>query len=303
MQIHILLIDDNKDYCKSLKNRFWEIGEERGLNIQVTDFQNLEEGFAELTRDSKYKAIILDAKCLRTKAQETEDFQFLPEALDELEKIDNRKDTHTPFVVNTGYYDTDVLNSLLLKIARQKGKLFDKSTQEEEMLEHLLNEIDNAENTRIEKQYEDVFEVFEKGFLSNNFRTELLNILKNMKNPSQNQNVLRAIRVIQDEIYNSLNRKNSTVVPNVSFTNKNKHLSGNIDQAFTPTSTVYQTNTISFLANAIYRISSDFGNHPPQKPTNVGVEYWEMPSKYAVQSLTFALLEQLIWFNELMEKP
>ena len=65
-----------------------------------------------------------------------------------------------------GHKDTEVLSSLSLKIQRHKGKIFDKSKQAKEMLQYLLAEINNAENTKIEKQYADVFEVFNKVGLS-----------------------------------------------------------------------------------------------------------------------------------------
>jgi len=303
MQIHILLIDDNKDYCSSLKNRFWEIGEEKGLNIQVTDFQNLEEGFAALEKESKYKAVILDAKCLRTKEQETEDFQFLPEALDELEKIDKRKEIHTPFVVNTGYYDTEVLSSLSLKIDRQKGKLFDKSTQEEEMLEYLLKEIESAENTKIEKQFADIFDIFDKGFLDAVFKGHLLKLLKTSSSddPTEIKKNLALLRSLQEQIFQTLNKKDNQIVPdnicqpNVSFRAVHRHLSGNKDRNrnYQTTTSVWQNNWIESLSECIYSIASDNGSHNPYNNT-------PLPNKYTVQSLTFAFLEQLLWFKKLM---
>ncbi len=302
--IDILLIDDEKEYCQSLRSRFLSIGEDSDLNIQVKGFQNLEDGFAELEKDSKYKAVILDAKALIKTDQETADLDFLPVALHRLEKLNQKTGrVHTPFAVITGYYDNFLSFDTLIK--EQKGKLFDKSSQEEEMLQYLLNEIENAENTKVEKQYADVFEIFDKGYLGSDFRTELLKILKTTNDNSKNQENLRAIRVIQDEIYNTLNRKSSSIVPNgLSAVERNRYLSGNFDnRARQQTSTVYQTETISYLSSAIYKISSEFGNHPPRKPTTVAVEYWEMPSNYAVKSLVFALLEQLLWFKNLMEKP
>ncbi len=45
------------------------------------------------------------------------------------------------------------------------------------MLEYLLKEIENAENTKIEKHYADVFEVFDKGYLDASLRNDLLSIL------------------------------------------------------------------------------------------------------------------------------
>jgi hypothetical protein len=298
--IHILQIDDNKEHCDRLKTLAWRLGKKQDLDVRVSDFQNLEEGYAELEKEIKYKALILDAQCVINKG-ENEDLEFLSEALRRLDEI-NRKTNriYTPFAINTGFAVFPEVRSQERSIIERNGKVFDKS-DEENMLAYLFEEISKSENTKIEKEYADVFEVFEKGYLDSKFRIELLKILKTINDDAKNQENLRAVRVIQDEIYNSLNRKNSGIVPTGSFTNKNKHLSGNTDQNHSPTTTVFQTNTISFLANMIYRISSEFGNHPPRKPTNVTVEYWEMPSKYAVKSLIFALLEQLLWFKSLMK--
>jgi hypothetical protein len=315
--IDILLIDDNKEYCRSLRNRFLQIGEDIDLNIQVKDFQNLEDGFAELEKDSKYKALILDAKALITTDQETADLNFLPVALHRLEKLNQKTGRiHTPFAAITGYYDNFLSFDTLIE--EQKGKLFDKTSQEEDMFQYLLSEIKNTENKKIEKQYADVFEIFDKGYLDSKYRVKLINVLSNIDDASKANSILQDLRVIQDEIYNALNRKDENIVPSTvskwnnrkridedvspSFGDKNKHLSGN-EESYKPTTTVYQTPTISFFANTIYRVSSSFGSHASPKPSNVTVEYWEMPSSYAVKSLVFALLEQLLWFAELMRKP
>ncbi len=299
--IHILQIDDNKEHCDRLKNLAWHLGKKQELDVQVKDFQNLEEGYIEFEKEIKYKAVILDAQCVIKKG-ENHDFNFLPKALRELEEI-NRKTGRifTPFAVNTGYYGYETVKIFARDIEEQNGKLFDKS-DEENMLIYLFKEISESENTKIEKEFKDVFEVFTNNHLESKFRIKLLNILKNRNNEHNTDSTLQDIRVIQDEIYNVLNRKDSSIVPNGSFTQRNKHLSGNTDRYFNPTTAVYQTNTISYFANTIYRVSSDFGSHPPQKPIGVSVEYWEMPSKYAVKGLVFGLLEQLLWFKHLMEK-
>jgi len=299
--IDILQIDDNKEHCERLKTLAWRLGQKQGIDVRIKDFQTLEEGYSELEREIKYKALILDAKCVINKG-ENEDLEFLSEALRRLDEI-NRKTNriYIPFAINTGFAVFPEVKSQERSIRERKGEVFDKS-DEDKMLAHLFAEIINAANTKIEKQYADVFEVFDKSYLESKFRKKLLGILKNLEDESQSDSILQDVRVIQDEIYNVLNRKNSNIVPNGSFTDKNKHLSGN-ERSYQPTTTVYQTPAISFLANTIYRVASSFGSHAPQKPANVTVEYWEMPSNYAVKSLVFALLEQLLWFKKLMKKP
>jgi hypothetical protein len=306
MQIHILLIDDIKDYCKSLRNRFWEIGEEKGLDIQVTDFQNLEEGFAALEKESKYKALILDAKCLLTKEQESDDFQFLPEALDELEKIDNRKEIHTPFAVNTGYYDTESVKLFERKIKRQKGKLFDKSTQEEEMLEYLLGEIENAENTKIEKQYANVFEIFDKGYLDTSLRNDLLPIIKKLNDNANVKNNFNPLRKFIEAIYERIKNKDTNLIPDEIYYGRGgiginlewtwRYLSGmRVDINGIPRP--FQSNAlfpehISKNVKTVEELSSTISHH-----------YSKDVTTYAYKSAVFALLEILLWFKALMEKP
>jgi CheY-like chemotaxis protein len=300
---NILLIDDEKEVCESLIDFASQFGIAKfDADIIITDRQNWQDG-AELLEKEYFHALILDARCMIDRDQTDDNFDFLTIALERLKEIEQKQDRHIPFVINTGYFGEKEVQMMQRLISERKGRIFSKTLPKDEMFQYLVAEIENSENTKIEKEYSDVFEVFDKGYLDSKFRIELLKILKTRNDDAKNQENLRAVRVIQDEIYNSLNRKNSGIVPTGSFTNKNKHLSGNTDQNHSPTTTVFQTNTISFLANMIYRISSEFGNHPPQKPTKVTVEYWEMPSKYAVKSLIFALLEQLLWFKNLMEKP
>lgn len=302
---NILLIDDEKEVCESLIDFASQIGIAKfDADIIITDRQNWQEG-AELLEKEYFHALILDARCMIDSEQIDDNFDFLTIALERLKEIEQKQDRHILFVINTGYFGEKEVQMMQRLITERRGKIFSKTLPKDEMFQYLVAEIENSENTKIEKEYANVFEVFDKGYLGSSFRIELFKILKTLNKDSKNQENLRAVRVIQDEIYNTLNRKNSSIVPNgLSAVERNRHLSGNFDnRARQLTSTVYQTETISYLSSAIYKISSEFGNHPPRKPTTVAVAYWEMPSNYAVKSLVFALLEQLLWFKNLMEKP
>ncbi len=302
---NILLIDDEKEVCESLIDFASQFGIAKfDADIIITDRQSWQDG-AELLEKEYFHALILDARCMIETDQVDDNFDFLTIALERLKEIEQKQDRHIPFVINTGYFGEKEVQMMQRLITERRGKIFSKTLPKDEMFKYLVTEIENSDNTKIEKDYSDIFEVFDKGYLGSSFRIELFKILKTLNKDSKNQENLRAVRVIQDEIYNTLNRKNSSIVPNgLSAVERNRHLSGNFDnRARQHTNTVYQTETISYLSSAIYKISSEFGSHPPRKPTNVTVEYWEMPSNYAVKSLVFALLEQLLWFKNLMEKP
>ncbi len=304
--VHILIIDDNKEYCNSLKNRFYTFGIKKGYNIQLSDFQNLEDGIAELSKNSKYKALILDGQCLITRDQEKAGFDFLPVAMNRLSELNRQTGRHyIPFAVCTGYYERYQDQETLVK--EERGRMFDKAKGETQMLEYLLEEIEKALETKFEKEFPDIFDIFAKGYLPDEQRKNLVEILINKDTDAQISTTLASLRVFQENIYKTLEAKRK--IPTIkSFNPRNKRLSGTVREVskdeFQATQTIYQTQTIEHLANAIYKIGSTYGSHvPPIKPTHVAVKYWENPSIYVTQSLVFALLEQILWFKKLMEQP
>lgn len=300
--IHVLLIDDEKSYCDTLKTNA------RHSGILISDFQNLKDGFKELEKELKYKAIIFDAKCMIDDKEEVDNFGFLPIALDKLKEFEQKHDLHLPFVVNTAYAEEKEISMISKQVETKKGKVFDKGEPKDILFQYLLNEINKAGITKLEKEYQDVFQVFEKGYLPNNMRDDLINILQNCKNytPTKIKDNLATIRRILDEILTKINSLRPLVLPNSkrNFMDKIKWLSGQ-KRAGTTTpanyvggETKYQTSSNEYLATAIWKISSDFGSH--SLPTNVAL-YKPFPSSYAVQALTYSILEIIIWYIELMD--
>lgn len=298
---NILLVDDEATYCQSLRSALQQIGLDRNLHIVVKDCQNWEEAEEELARQY-YAAIILDAKCLLDKTQVQEDFNFLPIALNRLQSIEKAQDRHIPFAINTVYAGEKELATLERIVSEKKGKIFAKLSPKDALLNFLLVEIEKAPETKVLKEHKEVFEIFDThNFMPPNpvnFRYKLLQILKNINNEAHGLSILQDSRVIQDEIYKLLQVKCN--IPNGSFLTKNKYLSGE-KQGENYNSVVYQTEVLSYLASVVNKASSSFGNHSSSAPTNVEVQYWEQPSQYAVKSVVFALLEQLLWFKKLMQ--
>ncbi len=302
--IDIIIIDDDKTYCQLLARTFTTIGRSMDYDIKLNDFQNLNDGIAELSNNSKYKAVILDGKC-RIEAGGREEYGFLPLALNQLWDLNRQTGRHyIPFAVCTGYYERYQDHKRLVE--EKGGGMFDKSIQEEDMLIWLLKEIEKALETKLEKEFPDIFDIFAKGYLPDEQRTNLVEILKNKDTEAQISTTLASLRVFQENIYKTLEAKRKiNTNGNMSFKNRNKQLSGNVAHVapYQATQTIYQTDTIEHLANAIYKIGSTYGNHVPVKSTHVAVKYWENPSIYVTQSLVFALLEQILWFKKLMEQP
>ncbi len=307
--IDILLIDDDKQFCRSLRNRFLLIGEETEINFQVRDFQNLDEGLAELEKDSKYKALILDAKALITSEQEDPNLDFLPVALHRLEKLNQKTGRiHTPFAVITGYYDNFLSFDTLIK--EQKGKLFDKSSQEEEMLQYLLNKIENAENTKIEKEYAKVFDIFIKGYLDTSYRADLLEILKNLNNPSRLKDKFNSLRKFLEPIYKAIKTKDTNLIPDNIFYNRNgrdvnldwihRYITGQRVTIPPPPN----RNGIDYQRDSIIPFHTGWSiKYLEELGSKISHDYTDEVTIYAYKSAVFSLLEILHWFKDLMEKP
>lgn len=287
--IDIIIIDDEKDYCEAIKTNA------RNHGLRITDFQNLEDGYKCLSSDPKYKGVILDARCLRTPEQETEGDDFLPFAIDQLKEIERETNRIIPFVVNTGYVAEQTIVMYEKFIIEKKSRIFNKGQNDVELFNFLIEAIERIDVTKIEQKYHNVFKSFEKNYLPTTIRTELVNILLNFEHPAKKTDTLRRIRVVQDEIYNSL--ENIRVLPSgMTFPDKNLFLSNKHPRrSRARPSQAHQNKNIEFLAPAIYKICSEFGSHPPR--TNQ-----DYPTIYSVISITHALLEQIIWYINLRNR-
>jgi hypothetical protein len=258
--MEFLLIDDDLGYCQSLAL----FGKISGINI--TFKHNHKEGFAELGNGLKYQALILDAKCLVDDIETKPSVKALGIALEMLTDFEKQTERFLPFVVCTGFNDFEPFFEGSLE--KRKAKLYYKGEQNHqiEMLAYLKTQVENSQNFQLEKQYADVFEIFEKGYLGQDVREKLLNILRNI-NRTDNAEIsktLSAIRAVKEEIIRNQ--------PNPS-----------------------QPNLISSLSSTIQRNASDYGSHPPRVKDIT-------PTKYTVISLAHALLEMLLWFKSEKEK-
>ncbi len=169
---NILLIDDEKEVCESLIDFASQIGIAKfDADIIITDRQNWQDG-AELLEKEYFHALILDARCMIDSEQIDDNFDFLTIALERLKEIEQKQDRHIPFVINTGYFGEKEVQMMQRLIAERRGRIFSKTLPKDEMFQYLVEEIEISENTKIEKEYADVFEIFDKGYLDATFRLD-----------------------------------------------------------------------------------------------------------------------------------
>ena len=302
---NFLLIDDDETYCEGLKTSAHQIGiDEFNLNILVTSFHNWEDG-ADYLNDNFIHALILDAKCMIDREQQTEDFGFLPTVIANLVDFEKKQNRHIPFAVNTGYFGEKETEVMQRVVHERQSKIFDKTLPKNDLIAFLVEEIKRAPTTKIERDYHDVFEVFDRNYLDSTFKTHLLQIIRksDSDNPTEIKNTLALVRSLQEGVFQEVSKIDKTIIPdifvkpNVSFWKVQNHLSGNKSKysAYKPSTEVFQNTRIEYLSECIYKIASDNGSHNPYDKT-------ELPSRYTVKSLVFAFLEQLLWFKAIMEK-
>lgn len=286
--IHILLIDDDIEYCQTLTTNA------RSQRFLIKHYQNLEEGFNELENNPKYQGLILDGRCLITASQETPKENFISEALRRIERIKYEKGWYIPCVINSAYID-ELKNSIPDDIP-----YFSKGENNAGMFNYLRDEINKSNEMRIKNKYRQPFEIFERGYLDHHVEHDLVTIFKDMTHddPAIVVRTLGRLRTIVEAVYTKMNQINKAVVPdNLSCRSIIYHLPGkpryDTDlRKRVVTSDVFQPLFIYDLVNAAYTICSDYGSHFSDNH----------PTRYTVMSLTFGVCELLVWFGQWMDE-
>jgi hypothetical protein len=265
--ITILLIDDDMPYATSLCNN----AKLRG-DLELIHYQNYEAGFKELRTNPSINGLIFDAKCWITQQEQDEEVepseQGLSEGLRLLQEYETITQNYLPMIVSTG--KDFAAKHFLPQLTALQAKIFQKEkTNPGELFNELILRIEAIENYKIERQYADVFAVFAKNYLSNDVKLNLLSILNTMQ------------RADIGEI-----RKNLALIRTINETT--------MQELLNKKGYFKQPDLISEFSGLIRRVCNNYGSH---KPRNNDI----LPSKYAVITLTNALLEIILWFGKEMD--
>ncbi|NVN90562.1 MAG: hypothetical protein HXX11_08130 [Desulfuromonadales bacterium] len=279
----MLIIDDSLPYVEALYR------DVQRLNIMLRHCGSLEEAaeFFEGPESASIVGVILDVKCMKTRRQEVPDNSFITAAI----KYFGEKASHLPLVVLTG--ETDQYHNLK-ELYEGTLRVYSKGRDEREMIDFLLGEAKKLDSVRLRQSFHDVFAVVDR-HLDREAEQELINCLKEMYNPDFTviKNSLGCMRRLQEKVYLALNRANSDVLPDrfvageLNIVGAYKHLS--------ETGKVERYKIIDRFAELIYKITSDNGAHTPHSNPKYP------PTRYSVQSVTFAMLDLLLWFGKLMD--
>lgn len=284
--LNLLIVDDHRDYVESLNRRA------QGHRIMLKHVCNLEEGkeFLKSKEGRSICGVILDVICMKNKEQKVPDKSFITAAL----KYFGENLPNIPIVVLTGEPD-EYKN--LKNLYEGTWAVYSKGGRDEnDMLSFLRDKAQELERVKILNKYSDVFEVVEN-YLDDEAEEELLHCLKDMNSSDFTiiKNNLSCLRRLQEKVYIALNKVNDELVPSeyiergINVHSIYKHL---IEKSY-----VKRNSIIDRFAEVIYKITSDNGAHTPYENPDYP------PTKYTVQAVTYALLDLLLWFKNVVSKP
>ena len=302
-QLHVLIVDDSKEDVGNLQ---YAANPHRIILVHA---ESLEEGEQKLNEkgEKEFDGVILDVICLKEKNQKIPDPSFITKAIE----VFNRKAPSLPKVILTG--ETSQAETLkpyyegTLKIFR-KGK-----DDIDEMFKYFVSESSKKEERLIATKYYDVFEIFEKKYLDKTAKQELISCLLNTNSSDLHtmKGTLSCLRILQEKMFVALNKYDDQMVPEeyvsnednnqirVNFASILHHLKGKYDI----TSRIHlgkiyipHDSTIDRFMQFVYKTSSE-GIHAIDE--NIS----NKPTKYTVQAVTYALLDLLLWFKNVVSKP
>jgi ActR/RegA family two-component response regulator len=280
--VRMLIIDDNRPYVEALYRDAQRYG------ITLVHAGNLEDGRDCFERQDGWSltGVILDVKCLKERTQQVPDNSFLTAAV----RYFSEKAPHLPMVVLTGepdqYHNMRELYAGTLQV-------YSKGRDEEVMLAFLRDAAGRLDYVKIVADYHDVFAVV-RNHLDSEAEQELLSCLRGMKSddPTVIKNNLGCLRRLLERIYIALSRADENLVPS-------QYVAGEINlvacyKNLAEKGVVERYRIIDRFAELIYKITSDNGAH-----TSYTVPKY-LPTSYTVQTVTFALLDLLLWFGQVM---
>lgn len=284
--LNLLIVDDHRDYVESLNRRA------QGHRIMLKHVCNLEEGkeFLKSKEGRSICGVILDVICMKNKEQKVPDKSFITAAL----KYFGENLPNIPIVVLTGEPD-EYKN--LKNLYEGTWAVYSKGGRDEnDMLSFLRDKAQELERVKILNKYSEVFEIIED-HLDGEAEDELINCLKNMNSsdfPTIKNNLI-CLRRLQEKVYIALNKVDYNVVPSefiergINVHSIYKHL---VEMSY-----VKRNSIIDKFAEIIYKVASDNGAHTPYENPDFP------PTKYTVQAVTYALLDLLLWFKNVVSKP
>ncbi len=279
--------------------------------INIIPFESHEEGIQYLEANlNRIDAIILDAKVKDKKDDETTNLEGLRKSRDYINSLP--LDVRPPYFIFTGQPDY-MGNDMFLE---SYGEPYKKASDNEKLFNHIKAAVKDRPNTKIRALYPKVFELFKNGFIDQKYEKHLLKILRSINEEdfafddevyfNQLRQMLEvAMRraneagILHDKC---INHKGEVILQLSSL-----FLSGfEIDNLDINCKKTHFSKIISNHVKEILDITN-VGSHADNEGKNESEanlkEYREMlNTQYLLYSITFKLMDVLLWFSEYIKK-
>ncbi len=304
MKYKVLWIDDD---CNTTGRDF--IGQAEQDDVDITAFESHEEGIAFLEKNlNDIHAVILDAKVKHKKEDTVTGLEGLRASRDRLIELNNKVDL--PYFIFTGQPDYQT-NEMFKE---SYGDFYIKGTDDERLIENLINRIENKEEYILQKEYRNVFDVCTPKYIGIESQKHLLKILSSIRNPNKefsDELYFTQIRIILESMFRKANKigllhdKCINEKGEVNLTESNRFLSGlNTKRLDVRCEKSHFPNLIAGSIRSILEITGAASHTTdPEIKNNINLNDYRkiINTPYLLYSLTFQLMDVLVWFKNYVD--
>jgi hypothetical protein len=300
----VLWVDDQ---CKEMEQFVIEADNE---GIYLDGYRSYIEGFEILEKNlEKYDAILLDGLFFENKNQVegTEDVVALGRAIGKINELKLKK--AFPWFVLSGKEQFTKGNSIL---EANKKRCFDKTNHKDvdELFQEIKKSADNLLDTQIKHDFQKVFEVCTEKYIGNDAQKPLMHILKSVKQPLNSfddEFYFTQIRIILESMFRAANKQgllHDKCIPGgkVNLTESSLFLTGeNTKHLDVYCSEIHFSKIISESVKSIIFITGSASHTvAPDIKNNLNFSEFRktVQTPYLLYSLTFQLMDILIWFKK-----
>ena len=306
---NILWIDDEWDKMKAFQ---LNCKEEYGLILEP--FRTRKAGMEALDKDlDHWQAVLLDAKMFDENENERASLEGLRKAKQHLDELKWKK--NIPYFISTGKPDL-ISNSVF---EASFGKFYVKETDDDQLIQDILYDIENSYIIQVQHMYEDVFDALESLKIKNVTETIFTDILIPLHYPAKNPNFrpvhhFNQLRQVLEYLFRACNKVG--LIPdqcmagtNINLNQCSLYLAGkNATKACVRYGEPGEKIIPEYI-EAFIRSILDFGNThshtvelSEEDQSKIEAIFRSKKSKYIVFGLTMQIFEVIIWLAEYIGK-
>lgn len=296
---NILWLDDD---CND-KDMIPFLVEAEGEGIILEGYESFEEAFENLENKFPFfDAILLDGMFLEKKDQVagTEDEVAIGMAIAKINEIKSKK-AFPWFVLSGKEQFTKEKNSIL---KANKARCFDKTNPNDvvELFKEIKKAADELDDTQTRHRYQRVFEVCTEKYIGINASYDLLSILKKENTEKAFSDPVlyfTPLRKIMEDLFSTYNKFGllpDVFIKPVALNETSKFLSGAIEKGYQLDKPVF-TKVVSDYVRSILAVCQ-----PAAHRAEIDEFVAEVNTPYLLLSITYQLLDVLIWSKNYFDK-